>query len=38
MCYDVFFNMLEFLLLILEYLDHLLSDFQTVCSIVMVIP
>ena len=37
MCCDVFTNMLEFLLPILEYL-HLLSNFQTVCSIVMVIP
>ena len=38
MCCDVFSNMLEFLLPILEYLSHLSSDFQTVCSIVMVIP
>ena len=35
MCCDAFSNMLEFLLPILEYLSHLLSDFQTVCSIMM---
>ena len=37
MCCDAFFNMLEFLLPILEYLSHILSDFQTVYSIVMAI-
>ena len=32
------FQHVGFLLQFLEYLSHLLSDFQTVCSIVMVIP
>ena len=35
MCCDAFSNMLGFLLPILEFLGCLLSDFQTVCSIVM---
>ena len=33
MCCDIFSNMLEFVLPI-----NLLSDFQTVCSIVIIIP
>ena len=36
-CCDAFSNMLEFMLPILEYLSHLLSNFETVCSIVMFI-
>ena len=32
---DAFSNMLEVLLPILEYISYLLSDFQTVCSIVI---
>ena len=35
MCCDKKFNMLNILLPILEYLSHLLSDSQTVFSIVM---
>ena len=37
MCCDTFSNMLEFMLPILEYryLSYLVSDFQTVCIIVM---
>ena len=35
---DVNSNMFVILLPILEYLSHLSSDFQTVCSILMVIP
>ena len=35
---DEFSNMLEFLIPIMDYLSYLLSDFQTVYSIVMVIP
>ena len=37
MACDAFSNMLVILLPILEYLSHLLSDFQSVCSIVMAI-
>ena len=37
MCCDAFSNMLEFLPPILEYVSHLLSDFETVYSIAMVI-
>ena len=37
MACDAFSNMLVILLPILEYLSYLLSDFQTVCSIVMAI-
>ena len=35
MCCDVFSNMLEFLLPILEYLSHLSFDSQTVFSMMM---
>ena len=37
MCCDAFSNILQFMLPILEYLSHLLSNFETVCSIVMLI-